>query len=181
MRNDGTSVAPIFHAMSRIKHILVPVDGSACSRAALAQAVQLADDLGAEIEVLHVRAPDQFGVGSTTAVAASAQESFDHEMDDAIAAAEECLHERLRRVIDTGDPVRKILERAASDDVDLVVLGTHGRSGRLRELVGSVAENVVRNSRCPVLTVRRAEGDEESFSERIHHRPTLGDQTRGAR
>jgi hypothetical protein len=57
-------------------------------------------------------------------------------------------------------------------------MGTHGRVGRLHALVGSVAEAVVRSSLCPVLTVRRPDGEQESFSERIHGRQAIGDLER---
>ena len=64
-----------------------------------------------------------------------------------------------------GDPLLRILETAGG--YDLVVMGTHGRVGRLHTLIGSVAEGVVRNAPCPVLTVRVPIGS-ESFGERIH-------------
>ena len=67
-----------------------------------------------------------------------------------------------------GDPLRTILETARLGNYDLIVMGTHGRVGRLHSLLGSVTEGVVRNAACPVLTVREPSGEEESFSERIH-------------
>jgi hypothetical protein len=60
-------------------------------------------------------------------------------------------------------------------------MGTHGRVGRLRALVGSVAEGVVRSSSCPVLTVRVRDGQDESFAERIHRRETIADRARHPR
>jgi len=53
-----------------------------------------------------------------------------------------------------GDPASAIVEAAEEENVDLIVLGTHGRTGLTRLLMGSVAENVVRKAKCPVLTVK---------------------------
>ncbi len=86
------------------------------------------------------------------------------------------LGERLVRRTESGDPIRTIVEVAGRGRFDLIVLGTHGRVGRLRALVGSVAEGVVRNSPCPVMTVREPDGEQESFAERIHGRPAVADQ-----
>jgi universal stress protein A len=145
--------------MSHIQKILVPMDGSPASLAALAQAVTLAEDLGATIDVLHVTAPDEVEV--------------DREMEDAIAVAKNRLGERLESRSVAGDPVQKILDAADARSAHLIVMGTHGRVGRMHALVGSVAESIVRNAPCAVLTVRHPDGAEESFAERIHHRPSI--------
>jgi nucleotide-binding universal stress UspA family protein len=158
--------------MSHIQRILVPVDGSSPSIAALDQAVELAEDLGARIEVLNVNAPDQFSVGSSRSSAEMERQRTARRMEEAIQAASSRLADRVTRRVESGETVQKITE-VASQGIDLVVIGTHGRSGRLHSLLGSVAESVVRNAPCPVLTVRRPDGEEESFAERIHHRPSL--------
>ncbi len=167
--------------MGHIQMILVPMDGSPSATAGLAEAVMLAEDLGARVEVLHVNAPDRFEVGSATSVAKSAQEEADRELEDAIAAAEGKLGGGLTRRTESGDPVRTIIDVAAQDGADLIVLGTHGRVGRLHSLIGSVAEAIVRTAPCPVLTVRRPDGEEESFAERIHGRRGIADQSRPPR
>ena len=167
--------------MGHIQKILVPMDGSPPSIAALGEAVALAEDLAAAIDVLHVNAPNEFEVGSATATAPGAGEQDDRTMDEAIEAAKARLGERLSRRTDSGDPVRTILDVASSGPFDLIVMGTHGRIGRLHALVGSVAEAVVRSSLCPVLTVRRPDGAQESFSERIHGRRAIGDRARPPR
>jgi nucleotide-binding universal stress UspA family protein len=164
--------------MGHIHKILVPIDGSPPSLAALWEAVALAEELEAAIDVLHVDSPNRFGVGSTTATAPGAGAQADRTMGEAIEAAQAQLGERLSRRSETGDPIRKILDVARSDHFDLIVMGTHGRVGRLHALVGSVAEAVVRSSHCPVLTVRRPDGEQESFSERIHGRQAIGDTER---
>ncbi len=142
--------------MSHIQKILVPMDGSPASIAALEQAVTLAQDLGASIDVLHVNEPEE-----------------SREMEDALGIAKSRLLERFTRRTESGDPVKTILDIAHAERPGLIVMGTHGRVGRLHALVGSVAEAVVRNAPCPVLTVRHPEGDEETFRERLHHRPGI--------
>jgi nucleotide-binding universal stress UspA family protein len=166
--------------MSHVHKMLVPMDGSPCSVAALSYATTLAEDLGADIDVLYVEA-DGPEVGSAAAPAESAQEQSDRAMEEAIARAKARLGERLRRRVERGEPVRKIVEVAASDKVDLIVMGTHGRVGRLYSLAGSVAEAVVRSSPCPVVTLRTPSGEEESFDERIHGRPAIAEQARPPR
>jgi nucleotide-binding universal stress UspA family protein len=165
--------------MGHIQKILVPVDGSPCSNAALSEAVLLAEDIGAAVDVLHVTAPDTFEVGSSTAAAEDAREGAHRAIDDALADAAARLGARLTRRSDAGEPARKILEFADSARPDLIVMGTHGRVGRLRSLVGSVAETVVRNSPCPVLTVREGAGEEESLQERLHRRPGISKSPAG--
>jgi nucleotide-binding universal stress UspA family protein len=167
--------------MGHIHKILVPMDGSPCSIAGLAHAVMLAEDLGADLETLHVNAPDQFEVGSATPTAKTARAEAEREMESAIEAAKSRLGDRLLRRVEAGDPVRTILDVAANDGADLIVIGTHGRVGRLHSLVGSVAEGVMRNAPCPVLTVRSEAGEAESFAERIHRRESIAHQPRPSR
>ncbi len=149
--------------MSHIQTILVPMDGSPASIAALMQAVALAEHLDAAIEVLSVNAADAL--------------EPDLELEDAVATAQRRLGTRLSRRTVTGDPVRQILDAAEVGSHGLIVMGTHGRVGRLHALIGSVAESIVRNAPCPVLTVRAAGAAEESFSERVHHRAGIARPT----
>lgn len=156
--------------MSHIQRILVPLDGSPPSIAALREATALAEDTGASVDVLQVNGPDHFGIGSTRPQAPEARSASVRDADDAIAAAEPHLHARLKRRVKEGDPLRTILETARVGHYDLIVMGTHGRIGRLHSLLGSVAEGVVRSAACPVLTVREPSGEEESFAEHLHTR-----------
>jgi nucleotide-binding universal stress UspA family protein len=167
--------------MSHVHKMLVPMDGSPCSIAALSYAITLAEDLDAAIDVLHVNGANRFEVGSTAAATETAQEQSARAMEEAVARAKGQLGERLGRRTEHGEPVRVILELAAAEKFDLIVMGTHGRVGRLYSLTGSVAEAVVRSSPCPVVTIRKAGGEEESFDERIHGRPAIADQARPGR
>lgn len=149
--------------MVTIRHILCPLDFSRFSRHALEQAVALAREFGAEIAALHVHAvapiAELVAAGAPPAVVpmtlrdsqrtALLRELRDLE-DDVEAAGV-----TIRTSLEEGDPVNTILDRAADWPADLIVLGTHGRSGFERLLLGSVAERVLRKAKCPVLTVPR--------------------------
>lgn len=143
-----------------LSRILVPVDFSPCSRAALEQAAFLASRLGATLEVLHVWEPSGFVGPDTLAVVpvtagqpgweearASVRREVERILPDGAGAAAVGIR------VEAGAPADTILAAAASG-ADLVVMGTHGRRGLARLLLGSVAEAVLRRAPCPVLTVR---------------------------
>lgn len=165
----GTASA-IDVVMPALQSILVPVDGSAPSLAALEHAIALAEDIGAKIDVLHVEAPDEF-------LSPSTRSESDRAMEDAVESARSRLGERVSKRTEVGDPLRTIVTVASDDLYDLIVIGSHGRVGRLHAMLGSVAEGVVRNAPCPVLTVREPGSGYQSFAERRHRRPTLGEQS----
>jgi nucleotide-binding universal stress UspA family protein len=133
-----------------IRRILVPVDLSSCSRAALEFAYSLADVLGASLDVLYVEEP-RSGSPSTEGSLPAREELHRFVMSlrpkGSLSIAER---------IDAGDARERILAIAEQSKPDLIVLGTHGRTGRVRMLAGSVAEGVVRAATCPVTTVRDA-------------------------
>ncbi len=158
--------------MSTLQSILVPIDGSPPSLAALAHAVTLAEDYGATIHVLHVVPPVE-------PLTAGARDETDPAMNAAIDRAKLSLAQRVSHRTVVGDPIREIVEAART--VDLIVMGTHGRIGRLHELLGSVAENVVRNAPCPVLTVRDTTSGYQSFAERRHGRPSMAEPAGSSR
>lgn len=173
--HEGTHVAPHLD-MAALHTVLVPLDGSEPSIAALEHAVALVEDFDAKVDVVHVEAPDEFEVGSMTPISSGAREELEEAMNTAVARAQDRIGARLSRRIVPGDPLRKIIEIANDGDYDLIVMGTHGRVGRLRSMLGSVAEGVVRNAPCPVLTVRQPGGDYQSFAERRHGEPSLAEQ-----
>jgi universal stress protein A len=119
------------------KKVCCPVDYSDESRAALRVAVDLCRKLGAELTLLHV---DGGGDGSVPAADAWRQ--------SALEAGVATRSEETR-----GDPKTAIAEWTNEHDVDAIVMGTHGRTGRTHALVGSVAESTVRRARCPVMVV----------------------------
>lgn len=152
--------------MALIRKILVPMDPSTCSIAALEYASALAEELGASIDVLHVHEPDDFHVGSSVPLAPEELKQGEQQMEEAISRAASRMGDRLGRSAQSGDLLKAIVEAAADGEHDLIIMGTHGRIGRLHMLAGSVAEGVMRNAPCPLLTVRVSEG-EESFAERL--------------
>lgn len=134
--------------------ILVPVDFSEGSDAAFDWATVLARDTGAALLLVHVESmPLAAGGGE-----------FIYALPEPPTAE---LAERLQKIIPTdpsipvihrmltGDPATSILRTADEENVDLIVMGTHGRRGLTRLLMGSVAEEVVRKAKCPVLTVKQ--------------------------
>ena len=154
---------------ARPKKILLPVDFTPCSEAALAYALRLGEILEADIDVLHVWEPGPIPPEADLATIGllSASERA-QRLKEWLMAMEQGKHGRTRAVLETGDPTSTILELAGSSDYDLIVMGTNGRSGVRQILQPSVAERVVRRAPCPVLTVRtgspasgssRSEGD----------------------
>ena len=151
--------------MTRISRILVPTDFSATSDEALAFAKTLAGRFGASLHLVHAF-EDPF---TAAAFAAEAYSTVPLSLrDDLLREAQQRLAERLpedQKVlfngtteIVTGTPTRTIVDYAATLGADLIVMGTHGRSGMAHLLLGSVAERVVRLAAAPVLTIRQPAG-----------------------
>lgn len=153
--------------MNHLRKILVPVDYSACSRAALEHAAMLAKSFNATIDLLYVWEAPAFvapeamvgAAGTTQTLAQLASDQAQAAMREFAAQAKEDGIEIQATRVEQGDPAHTIVEVAEREGYDLVAMGTHGRSGFAHLLLGSVAEKVVRRSTRPVLTVRTAEGD----------------------
>ncbi|HEX6273867.1 MAG TPA: universal stress protein [Polyangiaceae bacterium] len=147
--------------MSAVQHILVPVDFSMPSRVAFDYASDLAKKLGATLDVLHVwQAPNFVPLGSgvagvgeatmTEMIRKNAEEALDGFIDE---ARKRGVAVRSARAVG-GPPAWSVVDEAKAAGHDLIVIGTHGRTGLSHALLGSVAENVVRHAHCPVLTIR---------------------------
>jgi len=140
------------------KRLLVPVDGSDPADAALEFALEECPD--ADITALSVIDPTDVGYGSIEAAPStlehlqeSAEERTEQVLEEATArAAEHGVELTTETVI--GMPSRAIVEWAENNDIDGIVIGSHGRQGVTRVLLGSVAETVVRRSPVPVTVVR---------------------------
>jgi nucleotide-binding universal stress UspA family protein len=142
--------------------ILVPMDFSAPSDAALDYARTVATRFGASLHLLHVAEDPYRAVYSAEVFVPEMEGLRDEILGDAIGR----LKDRLRSSDETelhaaaeavlGTPAGSIVEYAGAHDIDLIVMGTHGRGGMSHLLMGSVAERVVRTAPCPVLTVREA-------------------------
>lgn len=141
-----------------LTRILVPTDFSATSAAAVKYGVALAEAFGAQLHLLHVlEPPAPWLAGEIAMVSAPVDEaelrrSAETELTGLLTRDE---HARLRAVVATatGAPFAEIVRYAGREQIDLVVMGTHGRGAMAHLLIGSVAENVVRKAPCPVLTI----------------------------
>ncbi|WP_152039530.1 universal stress protein [Salinigranum salinum] len=140
--------------------LLLPTDGSDATTAAVAEAGRIASLAGATVHVLSVADSRNRFESPAAGLAADAWERAEDERTEAaVAAAVDALPGDVptEPVVRTGVPHTEILDYAAVADVDLIVMGTHGRTGLDHYLVGSVTERVVRASSIPVLTVRAPE------------------------
>jgi universal stress protein A len=139
--------------MYRIRTILVPTDFSEWSRSAFGLACDLARVHQARVIVLHVYPPPiAYGEVLARREPDGYEEVLDYEMRSVHPAIPEVpVTYRLAE----GDPLAAIRSTAAEERCDLIVMGTHGRTGVRRLLMGSVAEHVLRQAPCPVLTVNR--------------------------
>lgn len=150
--------------MTMYDRILVPTDGSAEGEHALEYAIELARTHDATIRAVYVINAASYG--------GLAMETAWDGITDALREEGEVAVERVKELapsdvdVETnvleGSPSRVIVDEAAPENCDLVVMGTHGRGGIDRLLLGSVAERVVRRSPVPVLTVHLDADDQES-------------------
>jgi nucleotide-binding universal stress UspA family protein len=149
------------------KTILVATDFSDASNLALEYARVLAARFGAGLRVLHVvQTPLPLGsemyVPEVMTVAERAVEEAQQQLAKTLAGLDGA--DVIGQVL-VGMAPRKIVEYAADHDVDLIVMGTHGRGAIAHLLMGSVAERVVRTAPCPVFTVRDTEALRWAFTE----------------
>jgi nucleotide-binding universal stress UspA family protein len=127
------------------KVILLPTDYSECSEEALRLAARLAGDYESRLVVLHVRPVGGGKAGGWCEGWRAGLHELRPGVDPAIAS-EHCVTE--------GDAAASILQAAKETSCDLIVMGTHGRTGIGRMALGSVAEQVVRKAACPVLLAK---------------------------
>lgn len=144
--------------------ILVPTDGSEGTNKAVEHALDIAKKYDATAHVVYVVNTSAY----STLPADSNWESITAALEDEGKQATGEIVEEMQDVgvnavpsVEEGIPHKTILEYADDNDIDLIVMGTHGKSGLDRLLLGSVTEKVVRASKVPVLTVRMVDGEEE--------------------
>lgn len=140
-----------------IKRILCPTDFSTNSRVAFDYARQLAEKLQAKVTLLHVSPMPTYvmpeGTFAPVVDMGMLMDSAQQELDAWIAKYAQETSAEIDSELLQGSPYRGINTAANSMDADLIVLGTHGRSGLSRLVMGSVAERVLRTSTRPVLTI----------------------------
>ena len=141
-----------------IKKILFPIDLTANSSKILPYVLSISEKYNSAIYLLHV-VQDLLRWGHLY-VPHTSMEKFQKEAAEGAEKAmqricDDQLHScpNFQRRIVSGDPVTEILNTIESENIDLVIMGTHGRKGLEHALFGSVAENVVKRSRVPVLTI----------------------------
>lgn len=140
------------------KHILVPTDFGEPAQHALDVAIELARKFDAKLSLLHIYqvfVPIPYGEGFTWPIEEIALRARAHL--DELANKTKTRHAHCDAVVQPGIVWERILGHASECGADLIVMGTHGRRGLPRALIGSVAEKVVRMSPVPVLTVSARE------------------------
>jgi nucleotide-binding universal stress UspA family protein len=148
------------------QRILCPVDFSETSEKAMQDAAELARTLSARLTLLHVYQLPGYTLPEGPAFARPevlARHAV--EVNEELSKLKERIAREARIAVDAaavlGDPAPEILRFARDRRQDLIVMGTHGRTGLPHALIGSVAERVIRKAPCPVLTVRPAESLED--------------------
>lgn len=147
-----------------IRKIMCPIDFSENSEHAMHYGIALAAAHEAELHLLHVTEPpiyplstDYFGPQFDSIEIIKDLEAISRKrMQESIETAKEDYATVIGKVV-AGTPFVEIIRVAREDRADLIVLGTHGRTGLAHVMIGSVAEKVVRKAPCPVLTVKHPE------------------------
>jgi nucleotide-binding universal stress UspA family protein len=147
--------------MADIKRILFATDFSDNSRYALTFAISFAQKYDAMLYVLHVIQQPSYPLGMYAEISFDAMDKFSQSISEAVQKEMQTLKEKdltgcpkYECLIVHGTPFLEILRTAKEKNVELIVVGTHGRTGLDHVLFGSTAEKVVRRAPCPVLSVR---------------------------
>lgn len=145
--------------MITLKKILCPIDHSDCSKEALRYAVSFAMKDEAKLYLLHVIDIRSF---DESIDAMSKQIPDDETLNQLKTKLLDCIPEEIRSGMDVeaivvqGIPFAEIISTARKENIDMIVIGSHGRTGIAHIMLGSVSEKVVRKAPCPVLTVRQS-------------------------
>ena len=140
----------------KLNKILVPTDFSHTGDAAMDLATVLARDTGASIEIVHIEEPPMaYGGGEMYYGIPEPNSDELRNMLHKVVPLDPTVPHSHHLLV--GNPVDGLVRFAEEEKVDMIVMGTHGRTGLLRLLMGSVAEAVVRQAKCPVLTYKMPE------------------------
>ena len=151
--------------MTGFTNILHPTDFSESSQLACAKAVDLARQCGAKLTVIHVYVEPLMSEGFAYVP------DIRPELEEQLArVAEDQPFAEIGRVLRVGIPAETIVDYAKEHNCDLIVIGTHGRTGLTHVLMGSVAEKVVRLAECPVMVVGLRTAEKAKPISPIEHR-----------
>ena len=134
--------------MAMIKRILAPTDFSELSAKGVRYASQSAKELGSELIVMNIVPLDESNFASKREI-----DQHKRELDEFLVNRDVKPDLNLRKLVEPGLPSGAIISFAERENCDLIVMSSHGRSGLSRVLVGSVTEQILRKSPCPVLVV----------------------------
>ncbi len=145
--------------MLQVSRLLVPIDFSEFSNQALRYGIELTQRFNAELHLLHVLEVHSSGAPVFTmglALPERQEESNEVALKrlEALPGSDIPESSRVVRATAHGSPLVQIIRYASDQEIDMIIMGTHGRTGLTHVLLGSVAENVVRQAPCPVLIVR---------------------------
>ncbi len=146
--------------MISLKKILCPIDHSDCSKEALKYAVTFAMKDEAKLYLMHIIDIRSF---NDSVVAMSQQVPDEETLELLRIKLLDCIPEEIRddmnveAIVVQGIPFAEIISTAREKDIDMIVIGSHGRTGLKHMMLGSVSEKVVRKAPCPVLTVRQTD------------------------
>jgi universal stress protein A len=149
--------------MIDLQRILVPTDFSKFSDNALGYATAFAEKFGAQLILLHVVQDLTWFIPEAILVAPAAMPPLEEFRTAARTALDRVVQKmnlpvvKIQTAVVEGPPFEAIIRYAREQNIDLIVMGTHGHTGLAHVLMGSVAERVVRKAPCPVLTVRHPE------------------------
>ena len=147
--------------MFKIKNILLPTDLSSTSLSAADYAVELANQYNAKIHLLHVleKTPPILAIRSLDLSQEKILKSFEDEGRKSLESAVKKIQKNrieelnIESVLKKGIDYEEIIKYSKEYKIDVIVIATHGRTGILRTLLGSVAEKVIRYAKCPVLVI----------------------------
>jgi len=143
---------------SFIKKILVPIDFSEYSKKALQYAFQLAKQFNSHLSLIYVIEPviypADFSMGQVALPSIDVEMNARAKEELENLAQKEIADLEVKTIIKTGKPFVEIIETAAEEDIDLIIIASHGHTGVEHLLFGSTAEKVIRKAPCPVLTLR---------------------------
>ncbi len=141
--------------MKPIRAILCPVDFSEGAQQAFGLGEALANDADARLLVLHVATPPLFVAQRELQQALEQPDGYRGQLEDELRSfCTPTTSVAVEYRVVAGDPAAEIVGIARESGCDLIVMGTHGRTGMARLLVGSVAEQVLRKAHCPVVTIK---------------------------